>query len=253
MKQRIKLKHSLFFKINTKNKIAFICILIFMTVLLVFYYLNKRINPILLNYAELETTKLSTLIINKAVQSQVSQEINVEDMIITTLNSKGEIITVDFDTKLINQSLNSITNTVQANLKLLEEGKLDLLDIPSHSLSYDTENLSNGIIYYIPFGVITNVPILAEIGPKIPVKTSLIGSVISNVKTEISNYGINNALLKIYIEVKVSEQVILPFISKRVTTKLDVPILIKIIQGNIPQVYGGMFTATSPLITKNIE
>lgn len=230
-----------------------VILLISFCVFITFIILNKRVTPILLNYAELETEKLSTVIINKAVQNQLNQDMNISDMVNTTLNSKGEIVSVDFDTNLINQSLNAITNTVQVNLKLLEEGKLDLLDMPVNYFSYDIEEVSNGIIYYIPFGVITNMPILSSIGPKIPVKTHLVGSVISNVKTEISNYGINNALLKIYIEVEVSEQVILPFISKRVTTKIDIPVLIKVIQGNIPEVYGGLYMTTSPIVESEVE
>ena len=240
------------FKIKLRDKIGVVFILIFIGTLYIFFLLNKHATPILMAYAELETTKLATLIINKAVQNHVDQGLSVEELLLTTRNSKDEIISVDFDTFKVNQVLNSITNTIQANLKLLEEGKLELLDMPDTNL-YETEEVSSGILYYIPFGVVTDIPIIADIGPKIPIKTNLVGSVISNVKTEIVDYGINNALLKVYIEVTVSEQVILPFISKRINTQIDIPVMIKLLQGNIPSVYGGLYSTQSPIVSTKVE
>ena len=235
------------FTIKKRNILVIIASLIFVCTLFIFNLLNKHISPILLDYAEIETTKLSTLIINKAVENQVNNNFKPEEMIKTTTNKNGEIVSVDFDTNVVNQNLVSINNTIQSNLKYLEEGKLSLIDMPDLNSPYDLKETTNGIIYQIPFGVITNTPIIADIGPKIPVKTSLIGSVISNVRTEITPYGINNALLKIYIEVTVTEQVILPFISKRINISLEVPVLMKLINGNVPNVYGGNYSVTTPI------
>lgn len=234
-----------FFK--KRDILVLIMIMILCSTFFIFHLLNKYIGPILLDYAEIETTKLSTLIINKAVENQVSNNFKPEDMIKTTTNKNGEIVSVDFDTNIVNQSLVSINNTIQTNLRYLEEGKLNLIDMPEVSNTYGFEEHKSGIIYQIPFGVVTDTPIIADIGPKIPVKTSLIGSVISNVKTEITPYGINNALLKVYIEVTVTEQVILPFISKRINISLEVPVLMKLINGSIPDVYGGAYSVTSPI------
>lgn len=247
---RLKNYNNLLFNIKKRNIIVIITSLIFICTFFIFHLLNKYISPILLDYAEIETTKLSTLIINKAVENQVNNNFKIEDMIKTTTNKNGEIVSVDFDTNVVNQSLVSINNTIQTNLKYLEEGKLSLIDMPDINSPYDLEKSSSGIIYQIPFGVITDTPIIADIGPKIPVKTSLIGSVISNVRTEITPYGINNALLKIYIEVTVTEQVILPFISKRINISLEVPVLMKLINGNIPNVYGGNYSVSTPITTE---
>lgn len=246
MKKRMRLK-TFRFRFKKRDIIVLIAFLIFSCTFFIFHLLNKFISPILLDYAEIETTKLSTLIINKAVENQVSNNFKPEDMIKTTSNKNGEIVSVDFDTNIVNQSLVSINNTIQTNLKYLEEGKLSLIDMPDINTNYDLKESSSGVIYQIPFGVITDTPIIADIGPKIPVKTSLIGSVISNVRTEITPYGINNALLKVYIEVTVTEQVILPFISKRINISLEVPVLMKLINGNIPDVYGGNYSVTTPI------
>lgn len=244
----MRVRHNFNISIKLRDKIALSIVLVFLTTVYFFLLLNKTATPILLDYAELETTKISSLIINKAVQNQVDDSFDIDELIITTKNESGEIISVDFNTNLVNRALNSITNIIQANLKLLEEGNLELLDLPEDYNTYELEKSNDGLLYYIPFGVVTDIPLIADLGPKIPVKTSLIGSVKSNVRTDLTNYGINNALLKVYIEVEVSEQVILPFVSKRINTKLDIPVAIKLINGSVPKVYGGSISSASPIV-----
>ena len=151
------------------------------------------------------------------------------------------------NSKVVNSVLYDITNSIESDLILIDNGKLDEIGIPISNF-YEKNDVS-GIVYYIPFGVVTGSSVIADIGPKIPVKNKLIGSVYSNVKTEVMEYGINNAIIKIYIEVEVNEQVILPFLSKKVTIKSNVPVLMKMVQGKIPSVYGGMFSTTSPLVS----
>ncbi len=253
MKRKIKLKHKLIIK---KKKIDFISISFFIILFVIFWFflLNKEASPILFNYDYLETKKLSTIIINKAVSNQASQEMTLDKIVKTTLNKNKEIVSVDFDPMNVNKSLNSITNTVGLNLKLLESGKLELIDIPElNNKELKKVEKDNGIIYEIPFGVIFRNPILEDIGPKIPVKTKMIGSVESNIETKITNYGINNALLEVFIRVKVSEQVILPFVSKRVTISQNIPVAIKIIQGTVPKYYGTSMNDQSSILSIPIE
>ena len=242
----MKLKYSGKHFFNKRDIYILTFILVLCCDFFMIHLLGKHISPILLDYAEMETTKLSTLIINKAVENQISNDFKPEDMIKTVTNKNGEIVSVDFDTNLVNQSLVSINNTISVNLKYLEEGKLDLLDIADVNNVY-TYKSDNNIIYQIPLGVVTESPIISDIGPKIPVKTNTIGSVISNVRTDLQEYGINNAIIKIYIEVTVTEQVILPFVSKKIDISLEVPVLVKIINGGIPDVYGGGYSVSSPI------
>ena len=63
--------------------------------------------------------------------------------------------------------------------------------------------LDKGIITYIPFGMVTGSSLLYNLGPKIPVKLSLVGDVVTGFSTDVTEYGINNALIKLMIDVKV--------------------------------------------------
>lgn len=234
------------FSIKLRDRISIIIMLVCITILIIFKIINQKMMPILVNYAEIETERIAMAVINKSILKYTTNE-GLEDLIITNTNENNEIVSVDFNAVNVNNILYSITNSIEQNLILLDKGKFDELNIPISNV-YEKSDIS-GIVYYIPFGVVTGASIIADIGPKIPVKNKIVGSVYSNIKTEVIEYGINNAMIKIYIEVEVNEQVILPFTSKKVNVKSELPVFIKLVQGKIPSVYGGILTATSPLVS----
>ena len=227
-------------KKKKKNKIisVIIIITIFITIstlLFINYYSNKAI-PILKSYAESEVRKLTILIINKSITKQV-YNIDTEEIFKVVYNNKGEITLIDFDSKVSSKILSNMTSLVELNLRAVEEGKIDMLELPENSLSdYNMDLLEKGIIVEVPLGIVTGSNLLYNIGPKIPVKLSLIGVV---------EYGINNALLKLMIDIKVDTKIILPIISDKLTIECSIPIAMKVVQGTIPNYYINGFTTKS--------
>ena len=139
-----------------------------------------------------------------------------------------------------------MTSLVELNLRAVAEGKIDMLELPENSLSdYNMDLLEKGIIVEVPLGVVTESNLLYNIGPKIPVKLSLIGDVSTGFSTEVVEYGINNALLKLMIDIKVDTKIILPIISDKLTIECSIPIAMKVVQGTIPNYYINGFTTKS--------
>ena len=79
--------------------------------------------------------------------------------------------------------------------------------------------------------------ILSNIGPKIPVKLNMVGDILTDIETKVTDYGINNVVIEVIVKVEVYEQVILPFGAKKVTINTDIPIALKLIQGEIPSYF----------------
>lgn len=252
MKKKLKLKQRR--KIDKIPLYLTVIILLFMSIIIGLMYINKKISPILLNYAEIETRKLSTIIINRAITKQIANGIEIDQLFTVIQNKDGEIQTVDFNPIIVNKMLSTITNVVQVNLKAIQEGKIDYVELPEDiAIEYDKEKLKKGIVYEIPIGSITGNAFLSNLGPKIPVKLNVIGSVTSNIKTNINSYGINNALIEVFVYIEVSEQVNIPFMSKRVTVSSLVPVALKLIQGKVPSYYGGSISKDSNIFTIPIE
>ena len=132
---------------------------------------------------------------------------------------------------------------IQDNLKALEMGEFYNLENSSKYLNeYDSELLNQGIICEIPFGAFLENSLISNVGPKIPVKFNLLGEVNTDIRTDVKEYGINNALLEVSIEITVNFRVNLPFVSNIITVNNIIPISMKIIQGSIPNFYTGGFT-----------
>ena len=102
----------------------------------------------------------------------------------------------------------------------------------------------NEIYYSIPVGVVLNNGYLSSLGPKIPVKLELIGGVTSSIKTNITNYGINNALMEVNLDVTVTIKVIIPFISRNVSINTHIPLIIKMLNGKVPEYYLNVYLNT---------
>lgn len=227
--------------ISIKDKLLITFILVFLCTFIIFKYINKGVKNVLSVYAVNEIKTESTLLINESINNlEVG---NYEEYINVVKNKDDEIISVDFNSQLINKNLVEINNKIYKSLKLLETGE--------YNFTNDLYIERNRLTYQIPLGLITGSPALANLGPRVPFKARIIGNVVSNIKTEITPYGINNSLLKIYIDVTVNSRLSMPFISEEINTLVSTPIVIKLINGRIPNVYGGAYSVTSPFTSSN--
>lgn len=237
MKKRIHLKkHRKHKKINI---LIIVVMLVLVSVIISLNKINKAFSPILIETAELEINKFSTIVINRAISQVLEDKINTDEIFSTALDEKGNVQTVDFNPIVVNQVLNVATTVVQNNLRMLEEGNLDNIEIYDRDIGAgQIDKLKKGIITEIPIGVIFKNPILSNIGPRIPIRIHYFGDVNSNIKTKITPYGINNALVEVGIHLEMTAQIILPFLTKKMNLECDIPLAIKMIQGNIPNYYG---------------
>lgn len=222
-------------KKNKWNILIFIIIMISISVFLVFKYINIKITPLFLEYAEFQSSKIATYVISKAVDEEVSQNLDLEDLFISTSDSNGNIKSIDFNPITINKISNMIKANIFEYLEDLENGNIEKIK----NTALFSSRINEGIIFEIPSGVVFDNIILANIGPKIPVKLNMIGDILTNISTKVTNYGINNAVIEVIINIEVYEQVILPFTTKRITINTDIPIAVKLIQGEIPSYFFG--------------
>jgi sporulation protein YunB len=210
--------------------------------------INKGIAPTLMDAAQKETERIASLVINNAVGKQIAEdEINVDDLIITSQNTTGNITSFKFNTTMISRILAKMTNRVQKNLQLASKGNIAALEMPD--VEIETKGHSNeGILYEIPLGQATHNALLGNLGPKIPVRFYVVGSVEPNITKEIIPYPINNAYIEIDVHIKVSIQVVIPFLSKTTYVETSIPIGITTYQGDVPDYYNGGDSSSAPSI-----
>ena len=225
-------------------------ILAFICLCFVFCWLNKKVNDKIMLFAEADVNKLSKAIVNKAVDNVVIDQMATNNLFEIEKNSNNDIQIIDFNTQTVNKILSDITNNIMNYFEELEKGNSTVIDI-KNNLVTNTSTLSDkeGVIFEIPIGMVTSNAFLSNLGPKIPVRISLNGEVESCVKTKVENYGINNAIITVYVNIRVSEQILLPVASKKITIENDIPIAIKMVQGSIPNYYFNGLNSNSAFLT----
>lgn len=223
--------------LKLKNKLIILFILVIGTSFFLLEIIDKKVSPMLYKYISMEAERLATGIVNSSVNELVEKNFTTNYLEITK-DSKEDIKYITYNTKEVNKLLNLINKDIQKKLIELEEGKTDNLVLAENLRRGSFKNVKHGIVYEIPFGSVGNSSLFGNIGPSIPIKMSFIGQITSNFRTKVNNYGINNLVVEAYIETEVISQSTMPISSKRKKIKVEVPISVEIIQGNIPLYYG---------------
>lgn len=244
MKKRIYLKPE-----KKKIKIKFpkiIFVFLFVILLtIILYFMSNKISASLKSYSKIETEKFLNTIINELIKDKILDNMNDNKIIEVYKNDEGEILYADFNDEEVNNILSSSVLLIQNSLIDIENGKTDNLSLPE-SIYSKYNKLDKGIIIEVPTGTLINNSLFSNIGPKIPIKIQLLGAVNGNVKTDIEEYGINNSIVSIKIVIEVTEQIVLPISSDKISTIVEIPIATKLIQGKIPTYYqNGLSTNSS--------
>lgn len=227
---------------KTKKINLYVIVLLLLLVIGIntFNYLSKKLSPAIINYAEIETKKFTNIVINDAIAKTITTKAKAQDIFEITNDKTDEIKSIDFNTIKINEYLTKATKYIQNDIKNIEKGNIySVKSIKELKKQYKKKNLEKGIIFYVNSSLALNNPLLANIGPKIPIKISLAGDVISYISTEVEDYGINNSMIKVSANIKVTEEIILPFYGKSIEMDAKIPIAMKMITGKIPQYYYG--------------
>ncbi len=231
----------------SKGKILLLTIItLLISSFLLITFLGNKIVPIFLSYSESELKRIITIVINKSVASEMTDNLKEDQLFTIVKDSEDNIQAIDFNPTIVNSILIKLTSKVQENLKKIENGNVKILEVYELYISdLNYQKYKKGVIFEIPTGIAFSSVLLNNIGPRIPVRINLIGNVTSNVNTKIEEYGINNSVLNVYVKITVEEQVILPLVTKAVKVNVEVPISVKIIQGKVPTYYSGSLNKNS--------
>ena len=227
-----------------KKKVSIITIILYIFLFtliasfLFLYHFQKKLGPELITCAENQVKDLTTLVTNNSIRKFLQKE--SPNYIIKEKDEKGEITFITYNTKEINKTTSQITKIIETDLKNLMQGNIKDIELNTNIITQEYyEKINNGIIFTVSIGTATGNSLLANIGPKIPLKLKLVGGVTTKIESEVKEYGLNNALIEISAITKVTTVIQMPFLSKEVILENKIPLTMEIIQGNIPKYYIG--------------
>ncbi|WML45899.1 sporulation protein YunB [Neobacillus sp. PS3-40] len=210
------------------------------------WLVNKAIEPTLMKYAETQTRKIASLVINDAIDKKTT---NVDDISnVIEIKTKGKISSVQLKTSVINRALADTVAEIQKNIDEVEKGSFPSLSQVTDVEIEKNNKLSDGfIIWYVPLGQATKNALFGNLGPKIPIKFNAIGDIRPDVRMKATPMGINNTWIDASLHLVVSVQIITPFTTKITKLTENIPIAAGLIQGDVPQYFNGG-SGSSPAI-----
>ena len=230
-------------KTNFKNRIILIILFVLIFDMLIFNIFSKDLSNNVLYLAHIKVEELIKHYMNDTIKKYLN--IDTNDYIKLNLVNNN-IISVDIDNKNSNLLLKYIINDLESNIEQ---------HIKDSNNYYKLELIegSNSIIIYIPVGVAFNNSLLDGLGPRLPIKISFLENIDAFVDVEVENYGINNSLVKLYINISVKVIIEMP-VDKEVTN-INYKYLLasKLINGKVPSIYGSNLGDNSSIVNSGVN
>ena len=222
-------------KKQIKKKLFFFVLNLFIVSMLILNFLSNNLMPIFISYGKYQCNNISTKLINYVITEYMTEQIKDEIVI----NSDNEKISLDFNTSILNSIVSSSIKKIHYYFYQMERGNLteEISQKIGINLSQDKKN--KGVIYEIPFSRAFNNIFIANLGINIPVRYQLTGEITGQIVSNLKEYGINNALLEINLEISSKTMIIVPLLSEEETLKVSIPLVMKLIQGEIPEFFLG--------------
>lgn len=142
----------------------------------------------------------------------------------------SNIIKVNLDNNMIksidvnNNLLNDMVKNIQSNMN-------------NELLLYSFFNNKNFYYYKMPILISNNNVLISNLGSKIPVRVDCFKNMIGFIKTDVKGYGINNSIIKVYLQLNLDQSFYFPFVKKIKRRKIEIELGTKVINGNVPYFY----------------
>ncbi|MGE5554162.1 MAG: sporulation protein YunB [Betaproteobacteria bacterium] len=182
-----------------------------------FVVVERRLRPTLAELSKARARALAVGTIQKAIREKVAYGLRYEDLYGVRTDSRGKVVLMQPNTGEVNRVAAELADHVQNALRRLPLERIG-----------------------IPLGQAFGSQLLATVGPTLWVRVLPVGTVETNLFDRFEQAGINQTRHKLYIEVKATMRVVVPFLDASVDVRTEVPLSESIILGEVPQVYFGL-------------
>ena len=201
-------------KKSLKKKIFIIFLLIIISSLLLIYYISIKVMPTIMITSKNIIKETGMTIISENVSDKIISILDKEELFYIEKDINGNIESIDYNTKVVNEILKEVSNVSYNNFKKYEKEK-------------------DGIITYVPIFSGSKNIFFSNLGPKVPIKLILDGNVVTSLETNVREYGYNSALIEISVKIEANTEVVLPFKTANEKIVNIVPVSIKIVEGDV--------------------
>lgn len=183
---------------------------------------------------------LNTNVVNNNIKSEIFKKYKIDDLI---------------DISYRDNKINNVNYNLERAYDVLIEVKNNIINSISNDMNkyynYKFEISNNNIVVEIPFYNYTNNIFLVNLGPKVIVNLSMVRLIDGSVKTRVKTYGINSLLIELYLDFTITSDIVIPYSKEgRVENNYEVLLSSKVVEGEVPSMYNGVYESRSSLISE---
>ncbi|WP_186578160.1 sporulation protein YunB [Aquibacillus kalidii] len=202
---------------------------------------NEKIKPVMLTIARYETNEIVNEAMGIAVSKKISEDLSNE-LVKVKYNDQGDPVNYMFNTVVENRVQRNVQYRLQNYLSQIEKG---IRPDPGTTLDVELENeetsaiesVKEGPLLEIPLGQAMGIPLLANLGPKIPVNLDISGYASTEVQGKFEPVGVNGGYIIVQVHVEVEATVVIPFASEPAKFTQDIPVTRLWHPGEVPDYF----------------
>lgn len=198
-----------------KYKTYIIMFLFFILFILSYRYVENELMSTVVAIADMKIRTISTNIISNAIDEILQENnINTESLVTYYYDEEGKIISIGINSVLINLISSGVIKKVSSEID-----------------AYNSDKLS------IPIGRLMGKSVFSNFGPKIKIKILPYGTVTTSYDSSFTSTGINQINHRIWLNVEMTMQVIIPINTAKVKVNQEVTLVDRVINGDVPNQY----------------
>ena len=219
------------------NEINFLWIYILLIIIEVVWSINslgKLISPKLINIVKNNIVYYDNLLVEEYVDTKELRSNFIDDLISLDKNKEEEIINIDINTAKAYELMGNI-------VKELKNKTDSYGDVDAYA-----KNKRGSMVLRYPIGLASSNILLNNLGYRIPLKLALNSNVLTGIKTKVTNYGLNNALIEVYLKVGFISNVIYFGLDDSINSDYEILLASRMVMGRVPDMFNGY-------LEKNVE
>ncbi len=229
--------------------------------------IDKSITPSLMTIASTQADQIGSYAINYGIGKKTLNDLTndsakldnpqkiAKQLATIKYNKEGYPVNVTPNTVAITQYMTETENRIQWFLRMVERGNVDFSNSELDDVTIkENPKKHSGVVAEIPLGEASHNALLSNLGPRVPINMELISDVKVNVVSKVTALDITTNYYRLYLQVRVDINVIIPFAVKAKPITRNVPIFETLVKGPVPSYYqdgnGAHSTPALPLPKK---
>ena len=200
--------------------------------------LYTQMLPILDDYGRMQIEQFTSAVLVHYKREIFTSEA-LTDWIIVNRDEKGEILSIEYDMTSLNQLADQLVYDAESTIYQVQLGHYQAKDDSRYERVLEKISTEQGVVGRVPLETALSFPLLSWLGIQIPVRFKTMTNFSQEILTEVTDYGINDTMVKISVRVTMNQEMVLPFFHEIYPSEYTFPVALRLVKGRVPEVYLG--------------